>query len=150
MGGTLSDFWTRCPQPLQSCEVYAGEELLPLASRRMLPAVGEDRQEVAHPASWMLLLRPALRLAPSCRSLRRRPASVLGACSGWRPGSPPRRSRRTRAHEGERRLVMEVAALPTDMLVLLGALMGSSAALSPFVRRDTRCCAFCNSRSALR
>jgi hypothetical protein len=62
---TRKDLWIRLPQPEQSCDVYAGGT----ASTR-LPAhaavyTRRDRRW-RHPASRMLVLRPALWLAPLC------------------------------------------------------------------------------------
>jgi hypothetical protein len=62
---TLKDFSTRSPQPEQSCDVDAGST----ASTR-LPAHAALRARMMRkwpqPASRMLLLSPALRLAPLC------------------------------------------------------------------------------------
>ena len=62
---TLKDFWIRAPQPEQSWDVYAG-----LIASTRLPAhaalYARMLRKLPHPASWMLLLRPAFRLAPLC------------------------------------------------------------------------------------
>ena len=60
---TEAFFWMRSPQPLQSCAVYAG-----VTASTCLPAHAGVQARMdrkwCHPASCMLLLRPALRLAP--------------------------------------------------------------------------------------
>ena len=60
---TESDFWMRSPQPLQSCEVYAG---LTASARFPAHAALKARRvrNWPHPASRRLLLRPASRAAP--------------------------------------------------------------------------------------
>src|SRR5215831_9354612 len=63
--GTDRLVYIRSPQPLQSCVVYAEG----IASTR-LPAhaalQARIRRKACHPASLLLWLRPALRLAPLC------------------------------------------------------------------------------------
>src|SRR5258708_29543691 len=63
---TLRVLGTRSPQPEQSWLVYAG-----LTASTRFPAhaalkASRDRK-LPHPASWLLLLRPVLRLAPFWR-----------------------------------------------------------------------------------
>src|SRR5262245_53664501 len=62
-GRTESLFWMRAPQPLQSCDVYAGGT----ASTR-LPAhaalQARMTRKACQPAFWMDVLRPAFAWAP--------------------------------------------------------------------------------------
>ena len=111
----------------------------------------EDGQEVA-PSGVLdafvesgLAAGPVVPVAPGAIRLRCWAAAQVGGLDRLHvDGIVP-------LHEGERRLVVEVGALPADVLVVLGALRAAFfRRLLPFLRRDTRRCAFCSARSALR
>jgi hypothetical protein len=76
---TRKDVCMRSPQPLQSCDVDAG---LTAATRVPAHAALKVRmmRKWDHPASWLDVVTPALRLAPLCAE----PPLLSGLGSGRR------------------------------------------------------------------